>query len=233
LKTRRFILVAVWGLMLLLSSPAFADTITFYLNTDETPGKPPANTIEVQVTLTSSGPNNNVTITFTNLDPSNSSYDFHNVFFNVNGSSEIGSCTQSSFCSSITGTGSGNGPYYYVSNQSGGYGAMTYNVDDTGTAATSVTIDLTATDGNSWASARNVLTPDGSGYEASVELLTQSGYQAAGSYAAPEPPGMFLLAAGLLAVGLVVAFRDKLPRTARVDLRRDCVCNRCRQRMRT
>ena len=213
-------LLAILGLMLAGGSPAFADTIMFYLNTDETPGIPPANTIRVEITLTSTGPDNNATVEVINLDPSVTSYDIHNAFLNVNGSSEIGACTQSVACSYITGTGTGNGPYYYVSNQSGGFGVMTYNIDDTGTAATSVTVYLTATGGNSWASASNVLAPDFSGYEASVDLLTQSGYQAAGTLTAAEPSGTLLLGGGLLALGLLTAFKDKSRRGSAEERRR-------------
>jgi len=204
--------VAILGLTMAAGSTAFAGTI-FYLNVDETPGSPPANTIKVDVELTSTGPDNTATVTFTNLDPSNDLYDFHNVFLNVNGASAIGTstlntCTAINTCGFITGTGAGNGSYYYVANQSGGFGAMTYNVDDTGTAATSVTVDLVATGGNSWTSSNNVLTPDASGYDASVELLTQSGFQAAGAISAvPEPSGSLLLGAGLLAMGLVRFFK--------------------------
>jgi hypothetical protein len=199
-------LLAILVLTLAVGTPAFADSIIFFLNTDETPGQPPANTIEVEVTLTNS---TTAVVDFSNQDPSDTSYDLHNVFLNVNGNSEIGSCTPSNNCSSITGTGTGNGPYYYVASQSGGFGTMTYNVDDTGTAATSVTVNLTATGSTTWTSASNVLTPDSSGYEASVELLTQSGYQAAGSYT-PEPSGTLLLGAGLLALGLPATFKKAI-----------------------
>lgn len=206
MKPIRSSLVVILGLTLAVGSSAFASTITFYLNTDETPGQPPANTIEVQVNVTSVDA---ATVTVTNLS-SNSSYNIANFFLNVNGSSEIGNCTSGVGCATyITGTGTGNGPYYYVSNQGGGYGAMTYNVVDTGKAATSITVDLTAIDGNSWANAYEVLTANtfGTGYSASVDLGTQSGYQAAGKDAAPEPPGMLLLGVGLLALGLLTAFQ--------------------------
>jgi hypothetical protein len=202
-------LLAILGLTLAVSSPALADA-TFYLNTDETAGSPPANTIEVDLSLISS---TSAAVTVTNLDPSDISYDLHNVFLNVSGLSMLGACTQLESCSAITGTGTGNGPYYYVSNQSGGFGVMTYNIDDTGTAATSITVDLTASGGNSWTSANSVLTPNSAGYEASVELLTQSGYQAAGSLSSvPEPSAMLLLGAGLLALVPLRAFKDKAQR---------------------
>ena len=202
----------ILALTLAVGSSAFADTITFYLNTDETPGKPPANTIQVQVNVTSPDA---ATVTVTNLDPSNDLYNIHNFFLNVSGSSAIGSCVSGQGCTggAITSTPSGQS-FYYVSNQGGGYGSMTYNVVDTSAgAATSITVDLTATGGNSWANAADVLTPDNSGWEASVELYTQSGYQAAGHYA-PEPPDMLLMGAGLLALGLLPAFKRKFKRTA-------------------
>jgi len=211
MKRLLFSLLAVFGLMLAMGSRASADSISFDLNTDETLGSPPAGTTQVTIDRIS---NTSATVTFTNLDPSDALYNFHNVFFNVSGPSAIGTCTQSVSCSSITGTGAGNGPYYFVSNQSGGFGAMTYNVDDTGTAATSVTIDLTATGSNSWTSAGGVLTPNSSGYDASTELYTQSGYQDAGKFTGvtPEPSSMLLLGSGLLALGL--ALRRKLPAAA-------------------
>jgi hypothetical protein len=203
----------ILALTLAVGSSAFASTISFYLNTDETPGQPPANTIEVQVNVTSPDA---ATVTVTNLDPSNDLYNIHNFFLNVSGSSAIGSCVSGQGCTdgAITSTPSGQS-FYYVSNQGGGYGSMTYNVvDTTAGAATSVTVDLTATNGNSWANAADVLKPDGSGWEASVELYTQSGYQAAGNDTAPEPPDMLLMSAGLLALGLLPAFKRKFKWTA-------------------
>jgi hypothetical protein len=202
----------ILALTLAVGSSAFADTITFYLNTDETLGKPPANTIEVQVNVTSPDA---ATVTVTNLDPSNNLYNIHNFFLNVSGSSAIGNCVSGQGCTdgAITSTPSGQS-FYFVSNQGGGYGSMTYNVvDTTAGAANSITVDLTATGGNSWANAADVLSPDNSGWEASVELYTQSGYQAAGHYA-PEPPDMLLMGAGLLALGLLPAFKRKFKRTA-------------------
>jgi hypothetical protein len=161
--------------------------------------------------IASTGLDNTATVTFTNTDTSNSSYNLHNVFLNVSRLSERGACTQLQNCGAVTGTGTGNGPYYFVSNQSGGFGTMTYNVDDTGTPATSVSVDLTATGGNSWASSIDVLTPNAAGYDASVDLVTQSGLQAAGTLviSTPEPSGMLLPFAGLLALGLLRALKAR------------------------
>jgi hypothetical protein len=212
MKTLGWSRFTILALTLAVGSSAFADTITFYLNTDETLGKPLANTIEVQVNVTSPDA---ATVTVTNLDPSNNLYNIHNFFLNVSGSSAIGNCVSGQGCTdgAITSTPSGQS-FYFVSNQGGGYGSMTYNVvDTTAGAANSITVDLTATGGNSWANAADVLSPDSSGWEASVELYTQSGYQAAGHYA-PEPPDMLLMGAGLLALGLLPAFKRKFKRTA-------------------
>jgi len=147
-------------------------------------------------------------------------YNIHNFFLNVSGTSAIGNsngnCVSGQGCTdgAITGTPSGQS-FYFVSNQGGGYGSMTYNVVDTasGNAATSITVYLIATGNTTWANAADVLTPDASGWEASVELHTQSGYQAAGKYSAAEPPDMLLMGAGLLALGLLPAFKRKFKRT--------------------
>jgi hypothetical protein len=183
-----------------------ANSISFYLNTNETSGAVPANTIKVTVDLISS---TSATVTFST---NNTAYDISNAFFNVDGTSEIlekgteTPCTESNTCDSIIGVAEhGTDTYYFVNDQgTGPWGTFTYNVtDQQGVPSSSITIPLTATCDTTWTNASAVLALTAGKVDAAVDIIDQSGYQLAGAEqiaVAPEPSSPILFGTGLLAV---------------------------------
>jgi hypothetical protein len=231
MKKLLFSVLAVFGLMLAMGSSAFADPISFNLTYYETGSAVPiADQVTVTVTTTtgSAGDWTGATVTFTPAAGSSLTSIDTPTYINVDPTGGTITCSAPSV-GGCTAAGGGN----YMGVMSFGTGAVE--------GKSSVTMTLSTSSGD-WASAASVLTPtcpsnnsapscvngydDGSendsskGYNPTYfsqgnEAEVEGGTQITGYYTAvPEPSGMLLLGSGLLALGLLAAFKDKLPMAA-------------------
>jgi hypothetical protein len=183
---------------LTIAAQARADTVSFFLTTQETgPALTSLTADEVTVVWVNS---TTATVTFT--PPSGTTNVLPPVEINVDGKFEATSTDGLAPASPCFGNGATGG----TACATGGGGASTFGTMSliTGSSAhPSVTIDLTAVNGNSWADAALVLSPDSKGFEAIVENGT-TGDQAGGALSAtPLPAALPLFAGGLGMVGFL------------------------------
>jgi hypothetical protein len=202
---RNMITVATAVAALTIAAQARADTMSFFLTTQETgPLLAQSSAVEVTVQTTSS-----TTAIVTFRPPNGTTNVVPPVEINVNGAFEAISTEGLAPTSPCFGNGASG-----TACAPGGGGAATFGTMSLETGSSnhpSVTIDLIAENGNSFADAAAVLTPDSKGFEAVVTNGT--GDQDGGSLSATPLPAAFpLFASGLGALGLL-GWRRK--RTAR------------------
>jgi hypothetical protein len=201
-------MTAVAG-VLAFASQARADTISFFLSTIEgsttttpTMGGTPAPNPQVEVTVDEIN-STHATVEFQIMSPGTFTAP---VGINVNGSFDV---------TGVIGSGTGNGvlPCGFglaactVGNTSH---AGAFNFETSAVNAGTITIDLTAENGTTWANALAVLIPNSNGWEAADNM--SGAPQHLGVAATPLPAALPLFAAGLGALGLL-GWRRK--RTAR------------------
>jgi hypothetical protein len=176
----------------LLPLPLKADTINFSLSTPENNAStPPPGSVLVSVDRTSSTV---ATITFTSVSP----YFMNEVFFKVNGA--FTTVPLSGFVETTGGS-------------LDSFGSMSEEVRTGGAPASTISVTIDATGGNSWANALSVLTPSTNfggqypqGFEALAQIGTNSregtpdnlGIGGFAPAATPEPGSLVMVGTGIL-----------------------------------
>jgi len=210
--SRNLIAVATVAAALSIAAQARADTINFLLSTAET-GPNPTNPVEVIVstwttsayTTLATGASIYATVEFVGPGGANIPAP---VGINVNGSSN--KTTGTYFASSTEGLGGGNPCGFGETNSCAGGNTNSSGSFNTETGAAghpTVTIDVTAANGNTWADAAAVLAGNVDGWEAADNMGGTP--QDLGRYVTPLPAALPLFVSGLGVMGLFGSRRKR------------------------
>jgi hypothetical protein len=201
------------AIALTIASQARADVISFFLTQGECTGACGPGTVPAPIANSAA-----VEVTVTRTDSTHAS-----VLFDAPGASNVGAPVWIKVAGAFQATAENNQGLAHTSPCGFGTTACdpgsedhygTFNVGTGAAAHPTITIDLIAENGNSWANAAAVLTPTtdaamvyGHGFEAVVANTGSN--QFAGVYVAPEPASLALLSAGLLGFAMIRRRRNR------------------------
>jgi hypothetical protein len=205
------------ALLLTRPTPVLADTFTSTLDTGNSAISGftgPFGTVSVDLTSSTMA-----TITFTSLTNGGNIY-----LFGDGGTVDVNINATSFTLGTITGSNAGTGftPGPFSDGGSGtvdGFGVFNQTINSfDGFTHSSDTVTFTVTDtSGTWASASNVLTPNGDGFDAAAHIFvtafpadaangaiaTGFAAESGGTVTAPEPSSMLLLGMGILALAVL------------------------------
>lgn len=204
--SRNLIAVATVAAALSIAAQARADTI-FYLTTPENGpigGLSQSDAVKVDVDLTSI---TTAIVTFTNYNSSNIGTPAE---LNVSGAFLASTTLAGGFAGGKSTCGVGGAEATCGGGEGASYfGSM--NIETSGVGANTVTIDLTAESGNSWANSAAVLAPTTGGTPGGFEALVADGENGKqdGGFATPLPAALPLFISGLGVMGLFGSRRKR------------------------
>jgi hypothetical protein len=236
MKKLIFSVLAVLGLLLAVGSPARADSITsFDLTVDEHgDATPPADAALVTIDLSSP---TIATVTFDAETVGSTLFTLDNVFLNVDGdftATATGTSTPTQgYTATMDQSLDSYGTMSLEVTPNGGHDSSEIVVTLTavggnswGTSAANVLTPTCPSNGSvpTCVGGYDVPSPDGGGgynagqysqgFEADAKVIGDADVDLAGYYATPESSTLLMLGAGLLALGLLATFKNKLSATA-------------------